>query len=69
MEIASTMMPDEGELLPDDGEQKLKPRRWESRLVKQKTISGEITVRKWVSDELPSFAAKHANGEVQTVRN
>ena len=50
---------------PEEGS---RPRRWEWRLVKQKTLTGEITVRKWVSDEMPSLVAKHTNGEAQTVR-
>lgn len=35
-------------------------------MVKQKTLMGEMSVRKWVSDEAPVFATKHANGEMQT---
>ena len=34
-----------------------RPRKWESRMVRQKTLSGEILVRKWVSDEKPAFAS------------
>ena len=34
-----------------------RPRKWECRMVKQKTLCGEMLVRKWVSDEKPAFAA------------
>ena len=33
-------------------------RKWESRLVKQKTLLGEILVRKWVSDSEPQVTIK-----------
>ena len=36
-----------------------KPRRWISKLVSQKTLGGEMLVRKWVSDEAPSFNVDH----------
>ena len=39
-----------------------RPRRWESRMVRQKTLGGEILVRKWVSDDPPVFLAKGATG-------
>ena len=39
---------------------KRKPRQWHSRMVKQKTLGGEILVRKWVSEEPPVFSAKGA---------
>ena len=53
---------DGAERLPDDVEEALenaskKPRKWESRMVEQKTLGGVILVRKWVSDEAPKFAA------------
>ena len=45
---------------------KRKSRRWESRLVKQKTLSGEVLVRKWVSDEPPTFSeARLTSGDSQ----
>ena len=40
-----------------------KTRKWEHRLVKQKTLTGEILVRKWVSDEAPTIAGTLAGGE------
>lgn len=45
-----------------------RPRHWELRSVKQKTLSGEIIVRKWMTDEEPAFIAAPGNGELQTVR-
>jgi hypothetical protein len=42
---------------------KKKPRKWVSRLVTQKTLGGEITVRKWVSDEAPVFSMYHSTGD------
>ena len=41
---------------------KRKSRQWHSRIVKQKTLGGEILVRKWVSDDPPVFLAKGATG-------
>ena len=41
---------------------KRKSRRWESRLVKQKTLTGEVLVRKWVSDEPPTFSEARLGG-------
>ena len=38
-----------------------RPRAWESRVVRQKTLGGEIFVRKWVSDHKPAFAASCAS--------
>ena len=38
-----------------------RPRAWESRVVRQKTLGGEILVRKWVSDHKPAFAASCAS--------
>lgn len=46
----------------------VRPRHWEWRLVKQKTLTGEILVRRWATDEEPSFTSKQGNGEMQTVR-
>ena len=45
---------------------KRKARCWESRLVRQKTLTGEVLIRKWVSDEPPTFSeARLTNGDMQ----
>ena len=44
-----------------------RPRKWEARLVKQKTLTGEILVRKWVTDEEPGEFGKVTIGEAATV--
>mmetsp|Transcript_3579 Transcript_3579/g.6315 ORF Transcript_3579/g.6315 Transcript_3579/m.6315 type:complete len:119 (-) Transcript_3579:121-477(-) len=44
----------------------VRPRHWEWRLVKQKTLTGAIIVRKWTTDEEPSFIAKQGSTELQT---
>lgn len=44
---------------------KRKARRWESRLVKQKTLGGEVLVRKWVSNEPPTFSDAVTSGDSQ----
>jgi len=41
-------------------------RQWVSRLIQQKTLSGTITVRKWVSDEAPALSVRRAPGEATT---
>jgi hypothetical protein len=38
-----------------------RPRKWESRVVRQKTLGGEILVRKWVTDDKPAFSASCAS--------
>mmetsp|Transcript_75540 Transcript_75540/g.125964 ORF Transcript_75540/g.125964 Transcript_75540/m.125964 type:complete len:256 (-) Transcript_75540:289-1056(-) len=43
-----------------------RPRRWESRLITQKTLCGMVTIRKWVSDDAPALSAKRSDGEAQT---
>jgi len=40
-----------------------RPRRWKSRLIQQKTLSGTITVRKWVSDDAPALGARRVPGD------
>jgi hypothetical protein len=44
---------------------KRKARQWHSRIVKQKTLGGEILVRKWVSDDPPNLSAAHTSGDQQ----
>ena len=44
-----------------------RPRRWESRLIKQKTLSGYVLVRKWVTDEEPGEFKKVVIGETAAV--
>ena len=43
----------------------VKPRRWVSQLVTQKTLSGEMVVRKWVTDQLPTISVDHVLGDSQ----
>ena len=40
-----------------------KPRRWVSKLITQKTLDGEILVRKWITDEAPHFTVDQLGGE------
>ncbi len=63
--MAKTLGPDAAECGVCE-EKNAKPRRWESRLVEQKTISGTIKVRKWVSDQAPVLSGeKSGDGETQ----
>ena len=41
-------------------------RHWHYRLVTQKTLSGEIKLRKWVSDEGPQYTARRGASDLQT---
>ena len=43
-----------------------RPRRWTSRLITQKTLTGTITVRKWVSDEGPQYVARVRASDLNT---
>ena len=56
----------ESELVTQDAEAVPHPRRRVSKLITQQTLTGTITVRKWVSDEAPALSAKRSNGEAQT---
>jgi len=40
----------------------VKPRRWICKMVTQKTLNGEMVVRKWVTDEPPVFSVDHSMG-------
>ena len=50
---------------PDPKSKDTRPRKWMSQMVTQKTLSGEITVRKWVSDAPPVFTAVASSGDSQ----
>ena len=42
-----------------------RPRKWESKLIPQKTLGGTIMVRRWVSDEAPALGTRRSNGDDQ----
>ncbi len=54
---------DEGPDLDDDVP---RSRHWHYRLVVQKTLTGEIKLRKWVSDEGPQYVARVRASDLNT---
>ena len=41
-------------------------RNWHYRLVMQKTLTGEIALRKWVTDQSPQYVARRGVSELQS---
>jgi len=52
---------DEGE----EGNDVPHTRNWHYRLVVQKTLTGEIALRKWVTDQTPQYTARRRASELQ----
>ena len=59
----ATLNPSKAEPDQTESEKSKKPRRWVSKVIIQKTLGGEMQVRKWVTDEEPTFTVDHMAGD------